>query len=205
MNDRPEIRSKNRQAIPLRPVTNSPAKTINRKWNFGTFLGGLSILAWALIGLVIAAVVGLLFWAFLRMQPNVPIEDDPLRRRSMADSIKHLPFEMDSESGDFRLAAHNGYLAGDYRKAMIYLFSHVLVSLDQKGHIRLRKGKTNRQYLRELRSYRPLANFYQRVMVPFEATFFGDHELGKQEFESCWNQLDQFQHDVDQISQVAHG
>jgi hypothetical protein len=88
---------------------------------------------------------------------------------------------------------------------MIYLFSHVLVSLDQKGHIRLRKGKTNRQYLRELRPYRPLANFYQRVMVPFEATFFGDHELEKQDFENCWIQLDQFQTDVDQISQVAHG
>ena len=142
---------------------------------------------------------------FFRLQPNVPTDDESVRRRSMAESIQQLPFELDGDSGDFRKAAHDEFLAGNYRKAMIYLFSHVLVSLDQQGHIRLRKGKTNRQYLNELRPYRSLANFYQRVMVPFEATFFGDHDLEKQDFEVCWNQLDDFHKDVDQTSQVSHG
>jgi hypothetical protein len=205
MNERPQIRSKNRNTIPLKPVKNAKPK---KNWNWGnpgSFLGGLSVFAWFLIGILIAAIAGVLFWAFLRMETNQPKDDESARRRSMAESIKQLPFDLDSESGDFRKAAHNEFLAGDYRKAMIYLFSHVLVSLDQKGHIRLRKGKTNRQYLLELRPYRSLANFYQRVMVPFEATFFGDHDLEKQDFESCWNKLEDFQKDVDQTSQVAHG
>ena len=205
MNDRPQIQSKNRQTIPLQPAKKN-AKA--NKWNWGnpgSFLGGLSVFAWILIGVLITGIAGVLFWAFLRLEPNELPDDESARQRSMAESIKQLPFDLDSESGDFRKAAHNEFLAGDYQKAMIYLFSHVLVSLDQKGHIRLRKGKTNRQYLVELRPYRSLANFYQRVMVPFEATFFGDHDLEKQDFERCWNQLEDFQKDIDQTSQVAHG
>ncbi len=204
MNDRPEIRSGNRNLIPLKPV-NIAAKTKTNRGNPGSLLKGLSLFAWVAIGLLIAVITAMLFWAFLSLQSNVPTDEASTQGRSMAESIKQLPFELDSESGDFRQAARLGYLAGDYRKAIIYLFSHVLVSLDQKGHIRLRKGKTNRQYLGELRPYRSLADFYQRVMVPFEATFFGDHELDKQEFESCWNQLDEFQKDIERTSQVAHG
>lgn len=206
MNERPQIRSINRESIPLKPVTGTKPTAKKSNWgNFGSLLSGLSMFVWVLIGAVIIGIAAVLFWAFLLMEPNIPQDDELSRRRSMAESIKQLPFDLDSESGDFRLAAHNAYLAGDFGAAMTYLFSHVLVALDQKGLIRLRRGKTNRQYLRELRPYRSLANSYQRMMVPFEATFFGGHDLAKQDFESCWNQLDDFQVDVDRASQVAHG
>lgn len=206
MNDRPKIKSANRNSIPLRPVKKKAAnpKKTNRG-NWGQLISGLSVFAWTMIAILILVIAGFLAWAILRLEQNVAADDESAGLRSMEESIKQLPFELESGSEDFRKAAGASYLAGDYRRAIIYLFSHVLVSLDQKGHIRLRKGKTNRQYLRELRPYRPLANFYQRVMVPFEATFFGNHEPGKKEFEDCWNQLDDFQMEVNQTSQVAHG
>ena len=40
-------------------------------------------------------------------------------------------------------------------------------------------------------------------MVPFEASFFGDHELSKRDFETCWERHDQFQADVDLASRTA--
>jgi hypothetical protein len=205
LGERPSARSSNRNNIPLKPVRKPRTNSSNWNWNLGgSFLGGLSPVAWGLIALVIVVLALALIWAFLRMEPNVQAEDDQAPRRTMAESIKQLPFELDVGTGDFRQLAENSYRSGDYQRAMIFLFSHVLVQLDQKGHIRQRKGKTNRQYLSELRAQRPLANYYQRVMVPFEATFFGDHDLGKQEFENCWNQLGEFQAGLDQTSQVAH-
>ena len=63
--------------------------------------------------------------------------------------------------------------------------------------MRLKKGKTNRQYLRELSSNRSLAKYYGDVMVPFEQTFFGDYPVTKEIFEGCWQGLDEFQNSVD--------
>ena len=203
---RPGISSEDRNSIQLKPI-----KQVNPNANrftpagAGAFLEGLGIVAWILIALVIIAAGAALLWAFLRMNDNRDSADEQEGpRRSMADSIKQLPFELEVESGDFRQAAQKAYAANDYRNAVVFLFSHVLVSLDQRNLIRLRKGKTNRQYLTELRPFRPLSDFYQRVMVPFESTFFGDHDIGKQEFENCWAQLDKFQRDVEQTTQVSN-
>jgi len=116
--------------------------------------------------------------------------------RSIAESIRHLPFEMDVAKGDFRQQAQAAYQAGDFRKALIFLFSHVLVTLDQAKLVRLKKGKTNRQYLRELSDRPPLVGYYGDVMVPFEQTFFGDYPITKTVFDDCWKGLDDFQNTV---------
>ena len=39
--------------------------------------------------------------------------------------------------------------------------------------------ETNRQYMNEIRKHPELINYYERVMVPFEDSFFGDHEVDK--------------------------
>lgn len=202
--DRPEAKSRDRADVPLRVL-----KQKNRNATGTTSNGfGLSFFAWAALAFLIAGLAGLLIWSFFRLESRSRQPTNDASQRSIAESIKNLPFRMQDGGGDFRQLAETAYRRGDIRQAITYLFSHVLVSLDQKGLIRLRKGKTNRQYLNELRPYRPLAIFFQQVMVPFEAVFFGDHELSPQDFESCWNRLDRFQDGVNQaapnqISQVA--
>lgn len=217
LESRPQPRSSNRNDIPTYQPKGSKVEPWDWSGNWAggapagggntgsAFAGGISALMWALLITLILVTVGVLIWAVARMGSNPEDEDEDLPApRSMQESIKQLPFDLAASNGDFRQQAQEFYRNGDYRNAITYLFSHVLVSLDQKGLIRLRKGKTNRQYLRELRQHRPLANYYQHVMVPFEATFFGDHELGQREFESCWNQLDQFQSGVKNTSQVTN-
>lgn len=201
--ERQKAVTQGRNLVPLKPPTpatrNRAAGTTGRG-----ALQGLSYLSWILIGVAVLTVFGVLIWAFLRMESrNRDRSESPESKRSIEESIKQLPFDIEASGGDFRSLAQRAYGSGDYRKAIIFLFSHVLVSLDQKNLIRLRKGKTNRQYLREIRPYRNLANYYQRVMVPFEATFFGEHELNQEDFENCWNQLDGFQTGIDQTVQVA--
>lgn len=158
---------------------------------FGSVLSGVT---WGLAVLGGLLIVCLLIWAFLRMRSSDSQEEFLVPQRSLEESIKELPFELESdEQGDFRSLAYRLYQQGDLRKAMILLFSHVLVSLDQKGFVRLRKGKTNRQYLRELDPYQSLNGYFGQVMVRFEEAFFGDREIEQASFESCWNQLDAFQ------------
>ncbi len=69
--------------------------------------------------------------------------------------------------------------------------------------MRLAKGKTNRQYLREAGRERPLASLLERTMVTFEDVFFGRRALDREGFEICWNQLDQFERLVAQAQTPA--
>jgi len=159
-------------------------------------LGPVLVYGLVLIGALL--LIGLVVWVF--MNSKVDIDSAPVSSRSdrsIAESIRHLPFEMDVKKGDFRQQSQAAYDAGDFRMALVFLFSHVLVTLDQAKLVRLKKGKTNRQYLRELSPNRPLGDYYGDVMVPFEQTFFGDYPITKEVFEGCWHGLDGFQSEVD--------
>ena len=71
--------------------------------------------------------------------------------------------------------------------------SQVHSLLDKGQFIRLTKGKTNRQYVRELGSRWPLRRLLEHTMVLFEEVFFGHHSIGRTQFESCWLRLDEFE------------
>lgn len=202
MKARAGSKSAARHEIPEAPAkANRPAGTPNSGSGGSSWI---RFVIWLVIGIFVAGVLGVLVWAFLRMESNREPTVNSVPRRTMAESIKELPFQLESANGDFRQLVQQAMARGDYRTAVIYLFSHVLVSLDQKGLIRLRKGKTNRQYLRELRPHRSLADYYQRIMVPFESVFFGDHEPDPEEVSRCWSHLEQFQTGVDQSTEVHH-
>ncbi len=166
--------------------------------NAGAFAGIGTMMIILVVSIVACLVIALLVWIILNSRIDIGPEKDDLSRpdRSLAESIRHLPFEMDVTKGDFRQQAQTAYQSGDFRGALIFLFSHVLVTLDQAKLVRLKKGKTNRQYLRELSPSPPLVSYYGDVMVPFEQTFFGDYPITKNTFEQCWRGLDDFQHTV---------
>ena len=191
---RPEAKSRDRAKINLRktkpaqaPAAGPPPPAAVVSW--------LGAMVWTLIALVVAALIAILIWAFLRLEANEIDLNDSAPRRSMEESIKQLPFDLETngETGDFRQQAQWNYQKDNFNKATILLFSHVLVSLDQVDHIRLRKGKTNRQYLGEISHLPPMSAYFSKLMVLFETTFFGDHDISKTEFESAWNELDNFQ------------
>jgi len=115
-------------------------------------------------------------------------EDDTAR-------IESLPFSVAAANGNLNLLdeARKQYGAGDYAKAVVYLFSFQLVELDKHQHIHLTKGKTNRQYMREVGRRRSLREMVERTMVAFEDVFFGHLPLDRRRFEACWSKLDEFQ------------
>ena len=203
---REEPRSLLRGTVPERKPTakNNRVKNWFEDWDlswgssFGTFLYWM---LWLGLGVVVAI---LIVWGVRNIDVRQPLaREETETTRSRAQSVAQLPFHLDAGDEDFRSLAAKAFQANDYRQAIVWLFSHVLISLDQQDLIRLKKGKTNRQYLRELAKHRELSTYYADVMLPFEATFFGDKDLDRDQFERCWNGLDHFEQRVTTTGGVA--
>lgn len=154
----------------------------------------LEWLFWGVIILVLCLLTWLLIRAFmksslatetlLKAEGESPEEE---RRR-----IEALP-EPARRRTRLLEAARRCYQEGDFNEAVIYLFSHQLVCLDKNFLIRLARGKTNRQYLRELGQRDRLKRMQADTTVAFEDVFFGGHTIGRERFERCWNRLGEFE------------
>ena len=161
----------------------------------------LEILGWLLLVLVIFAVMFVLTRAVMSdgwRAGASGTSEDPLH--GDIDRIEALPFQLQHPQTDLLAEARRHYEAGRLGEAMIYLYSYQLVQLDRHQFIRLTRGKTNRQYLRELRSSRGLFDILYRSMVAFEDVFFGRHAIDRDRFENCWRGLDEFHQHLAQVS-----
>jgi hypothetical protein len=119
------------------------------------------------------------------------------------DRVEALPFQLRGAKGDFLAEARRLYEAGHYSDAIVYLFSYELVQLDKHHLIRLAKGKTNRQYLREVRQRPTVRAILELTMIAFEDAFFGRKVLSRERFEECWQRLDEFQQELEHSQRAA--
>jgi len=163
------------------------------------------VIAYVILILVgIALVVGLI-WVIVKAirdrQPKPKKSGDETDDdQEPEESLENLPFQLKRPINDLLAEAQRQYEQGNFREAIIYYYSYLLVELDRRNCIRLARGKTNRQYLFEVRSQRPLHGILEQTMVAFEDVFFGDHELERARFESCWARRDDFRSTLEQTS-----
>lgn len=164
------------------------------------------VLTWLFWAAIVALLVFLLFvllrMAVLREGAGADAESAPddEDHRSPADLVEKLPFHVRRPQADLLAEARRLYEEGRYAEAVVYLFSYQLVQLDQHQLIRLTRGKTNRQYLREIWSRTDVRRLLERTMVAFEDVFFGQHPLDRARFEACWSELDRFQHLIEEAT-----
>ncbi len=160
----------------------------------------LTWIAWIAIGAGLLWIVYMLIHAFLdREAKNAKqsdaedaADDDP------AASLDALPARVAPAKGGLLDEARRQYEAGNYKAAIVYLYSYELLKLDQNQMLRLARGKTNREYLRELAGRPELYGILAKTLVPFEDVFFGEHELSRERFEACWNEVDRFHRLIEQ-------
>ncbi|RMF96841.1 MAG: DUF4129 domain-containing protein [Planctomycetota bacterium] len=110
------------------------------------------------------------------------------RRRHLED----LPEHIDTTIDDWEAAIREAVARGDYRRAVVLLFGYELIELDKHDRIRLERGKTNRQYLRELRGMSYLRKFYEDTMMLFEEVYYGNRDADPERFRRYYEQLPQF-------------
>ena len=113
----------------------------------------MQILAWLTLSALLVAIMWLLVWAAGRMDRSGLMEGKTVDRVEVdPERMEDLPMSIPPTDRNLLAAARSCYEAGDYGMAIIYAYAYQLVELDQHHAIHLRKGKTNRQYLRELRT-----------------------------------------------------
>ncbi|HEX4000553.1 MAG TPA: DUF4129 domain-containing protein [Pirellulales bacterium] len=158
--------------------------------------------AWIVIGGVLVFLVVMLIRAFLNREARKAktSEGESIAAEDDDDRLDALPIPAARPKGTLLEEARRSYETGDYNSAIVYLYSYHLLRLDQNQWIRVAKGKTNRQYLRELSGRGELQAVLARAMVPFEDVYFGNHSLDRARFEACWNDVERFDRLVERTS-----
>ncbi len=173
-------------------------------WNwpsFGSGFGGLGLSADA-VGWMLLAVLGTLLIVGIAAALYFYLRDSlPFQKRMVIKKqsliidpmkVEDLPFEVGEQSGDPLRNAESLMRAGRYNEAVVYVYGYMLLALDHARKIHLQKGKTNRMYLRELRSQVVLRSIVNRTMLAFEDVFFGRYDIDAERFSKLWAQLDEF-------------
>lgn len=177
------------------------ARPAARSSSFGGVLTWIGLTALILLlGLIAYSIVTALLKD--EVSESVTVRKVVNSRRD-ADRVEALPFQLHAANGDFLAEARRLYEQSQYSAAIVYLFSHQLVELDKHHLIRLTKGKTNRQYLRETRRQPALAGILEGTMIAFEDAFFGHKILSRESFERCWHQLERFQNELERQERSA--
>lgn len=171
-----------------------PVKASPPNWQFPSLWSVVQYTAIAVLVALIVGLVVLLIRYFLKIEETSNSDSDLSFSEKAAeiDRVEQLPFAVRRPTGDFLSEARALYEQGRYAEAIVYLYSYELVQLDRHQHIQLSKGKTNRQYLREIRTEPMLRGVLHRTMIAFEDVFFGHHNLDRSRFEECWQRLDEF-------------
>jgi hypothetical protein len=171
-----------------------PRQPSNFDWQ--TLFEVIRVLGWVVLAGVLATLAWLLIRAYLereRRAAQASTQEHRRRGLSEVDRVTALPFQVKRPESDLLAEARRHYEQGDYSEAIVYFYSYQLVELDKAQMIRLARGKTNRQYVREARAASQVGDLLRQTMTLFEASFFGHHAIDKTQFETCWSRLDEFE------------
>lgn len=183
---------RNRSTIRIRPQVPNVTVNVPRGWSLGPFFNWVGI---ALLVAVCAALIWVIGTRFLGQEVRESKVTKVVQAVRKADQVEKLPLNLliTEPGGDFLTMARKFMQSNEFSKAIVYLYAHELLSLDEQHLIRLAKGKTNRQYLRELRPQPSLQQLVEDTVLLFEDAFFGKKSISEGQFMVCWNQLSQFE------------
>ncbi len=134
---------------------------------------------------------------YLRAEMDPANDADISAVEAQLERVEALPLAMEEPSGDYLALARRALAAGEYDRAIAYIFAQQLLVLDEHQVLRLVKGKTNRRYIAEVRSYVPdeprLAELLRQAVEVFERSFFGGIKPSREEVEVCLAGVDSSQ------------
>jgi len=177
------------QLPPDRTVAPPPPPPRNTQVTYGSNTSSSSdfqYLWWFLLAVVVLVILWLIIRTMQQRDPEwqaAKARPQPGTLTSVA-RLTDLPVELSPRVTNMYDESQRLAGQGNYALAIVYLYSHMLVRLTEARRIQLSKGKTNRTYLRELRSDPELWKFFNRAIVQFEQSYFGDHPPSPAQFEA---------------------
>lgn len=125
------------------------------------------------------------------------------RTRSLEARMEQLPEAVRGQATDLRSQAWESFQQSDLQRAMICLFGHQLLLLDQHALLRLERGKTNRAYLRELAGNPAAEQVLRQTVRWFDASYFGYHLVTAKRFGELWRENERLEAWVRQHAEVT--
>jgi hypothetical protein len=171
--------------------------------SFGWLSTVFQVIFWFLVAGLLLGLSYVVITAFMKMdaqQANAGGGADEEDEEQDKTRIENLPFQVKRPNANLLEEAKACYERGEYNDAIVYLYSHQLIELDRRQAIYLTKGKTNRQYLRELRERPALENILESSVLLFEEAFFGRHTITKSQFDRCWAKLPDFDRELERVT-----
>jgi hypothetical protein len=158
--------------------------------------GGLSIPGNMIgTGMLLAALLA--FFVFIvmlwiRRDAGAFARESERIRLGRAARVGDLPEGIRPGDGDPWAEAQRRRASGDLSGAIVALFAHQLLTLDQLGLIRLAPGRTGRHYVHGLRD-RDLVDSVSATLRLFEDVYYGRRAPTAEAFESVWARAQVFQ------------
>lgn len=146
-------------------------------------------LLYTVIILLIAYLIYVFVTNFYQKSPEVR------ERLPAADNIKRiqvtdLPFQTEADIENPRLALDQAMHDKQWSKAVIYALILLLTEFHKKQLIQLRPGKTNRNYLQELkRAPKELRTSLDTSIQLFERSFFGHIDIKAEDAQQLYKQV----------------
>ncbi len=159
--------------------------------NGSTSVAGNSIGTVLLLAALVAFFV-CIFMLWVRREGAAERGETERTRLGTTARLGDLPEGIRPEDGDPWAEAKRRRAAGDLAGAVVCLFAHQLLTLDQMGLIRLAPGRTGRQYLQSLRD-REWIDALGATLGLFEDVYYGRRAPTAQAFESVWTRAQLFQ------------
>lgn len=122
---------------------------------------------------ILAATVVLVIYLIRRSRKN------DFRQYSEAASVTGI--HQDDENGISDRDYNTLLVQGAYREAFRILYMNTLHMLAERGLVRLRKEKTNADYIAELGQH-PAGEYFLKLSFSFSQVWYGNREIGKDEF-----------------------
>lgn len=178
-------------------VAERPASSAGTTGGGGLFGSGFTIgnlVGWAVLATLLIVIVALLAYAFSKLERGLETASSVNRSgpgtmtdEQMIERAKHLPSELRRTDVNLRDEAARLMETADFDQALILLFGHQLLLLDQSAIVRLSRGKTNGRYLRETAAVdRDLGERLSMTVAAFERSYFGSHPVTASEFDRLW-------------------
>lgn len=181
-------------APPKTPVTSSsrPSGGSGWSWSFPDF--GTTL--FYILGAVIAsALIAGLIYAFGQYRGRARKDSKGESKKPELPPVRYEALDLVDSLGpiDSDPYAHAKRLRdrGDRSGAIIWLFVHIVLVLDQRRMIRIVPGRTGRQIIRSVED-REARRQIEPALRLFEAAFYGHREPDLESFDRAWGEAEAF-------------
>jgi hypothetical protein len=137
---------------------------------------------WGRLFLYIVGIVLLIFLIMMLLK----VDALKMLYSGRAARLKHLVMDEDIQAMDFEQLLKDAIGANEYRRAVRLLFLYALKMLADKNHVVLESGKTNHDYLDEVK-HAELKNGFKDLNFYFEYAWYGNFTITADTFRKAEN------------------